>query len=279
MTTRSLRALVEGLSNKHSTLITLKPLASPDLGFSLRFSDLSEKQTFLLALCRHWKSTEINLRADAFASKTLTFLATQAVERKIQIKNLIDEKRSSYSTCQIMVDGKSFLDDQLSEPYSTFEFQASILTEDSSIENGLVGEKEAVFVSFCIEIFSLILPLSDSRYTNPDEVTGFPEGSVSHVVVNKYERDPRNRRIAIELHGTKCMACDFDFEAKYGPLGREYIVIHHTTPVSSMGEGYIVDPATDLVAICANCHAMVHRVNPPMPILELRKLLQGPKSE
>ena len=268
---------MEGLSNKHSTLIALNPLASPDLGSALRFSDLSEKQTFLLALHRHWKSTEIKLKADAFASKTITFLATQAIERRVQMKNLIEDKRFAYSTCEILVDGKSFLDDQLSEPYSTFEFQASILTEDSSIENGLVSEKEANFVSFCIEIFALLLPLSDSRYTNPDEVTGFPEGSVSHVVVNKYERDPRNRRIAIELHGTKCMACDFDFEAKYGSIGREYIVIHHTTPVSAMGEDYIVDPATDLVAICANCHAMVHRVNPPMPILELRKLLQVPK--
>lgn len=270
---------MEGLSNKHSTQIAVTPLAHKELGFALRFADLSEEQTFLLALRRHWKSTEIKLKADAFASKTISFLATQAIERKVQIKNMLDVKRFTYSTCEIIVDGKSFLDDQIAAPFTTFEFEASILTEDSSIENGLVSEKEADFVSFCIEMFALLLPLSDSRYTNPDEVIGFPEGSVSHVVVNKYERDPRNRRIAIDLHGTKCMACDFDFEAKYGPIGREYIVIHHTTPVSAMGEDYIVDPATDLVAICANCHAMVHRVNPPMPVSELRALLQMPKLE
>jgi 5-methylcytosine-specific restriction protein A len=40
-----------------------------------------------------------------------------------------------------------------------------------------------------------------------------------------------------------------------------------------MGEDYIVDPEKDLVTICANCHAMVHRRNPPLTIDELKRLL------
>jgi 5-methylcytosine-specific restriction protein A len=110
-------------------------------------------------------------------------------------------------------------------------------------------------------------------FRHADEVLGYPEGAVSHVLVNRYERDPRNRRLAIAIHGKSCMACNFNFHAKYGELGDEYIVVHHTVPVSQMGNDYVVDPAKDLVTLCANCHAMVHRHDPPISVSDLRKML------
>lgn len=30
-------------------------------------------------------------------------------------------------------------------------------------------------------------------------------------------------------------------------------------PFHTIGQGYKVDPATDLVPVCPNCHAMLHR--------------------
>lgn len=73
-----------------------------------------------------------------------------------------------------------------------------------------------------------------------------------------YERSRTNRAEAIRLHGTKCAACGFDFNAFYGSeLARDYIEIHH---IESITAGVrTVDPASDLVPLCANCHAMVHR--------------------
>ena len=73
-----------------------------------------------------------------------------------------------------------------------------------------------------------------------------------------YERSRANRAEAIRLHGTKCAACDFDFNAFYGPeLARDYIEIHHIESITAGLRN--VDPASDLVPLCANCHAMVHR--------------------
>ncbi|MEK7395496.1 MAG: HNH endonuclease, partial [Candidatus Poribacteria bacterium] len=80
---------------------------------------------------------------------------------------------------------------------------------------------------------------------------------------------------AISLHGTKCMACDFDFEKKYGERGKGFIEIHHIKPVSELGGNTKVDPATDLVVVCSNCHRMIHRKkNKVLSLEELKKIIQ-----
>jgi 5-methylcytosine-specific restriction endonuclease McrA len=73
-----------------------------------------------------------------------------------------------------------------------------------------------------------------------------------------YERKPRNRALAIEEHGRTCTVCGFNFDEFYGrEYADGYIQIHHIKPLSDY-EG-TVDPATDLVPLCANCHVMAHR--------------------
>jgi predicted HNH restriction endonuclease len=73
-----------------------------------------------------------------------------------------------------------------------------------------------------------------------------------------YERKPFHRKKAIEIHGLTCMACQFDFESRYGERGRGYIHVHHNKPISETGPTKI-NPRTDLSVLCPNCHAMVHR--------------------
>lgn len=92
-----------------------------------------------------------------------------------------------------------------------------------------------------------------------------------HVV---HERSRRNRSRAIELQGTRCVVCGFDFNDFYGAeYARSFILVHHTTSITKVSGP--VDPTTDLVPICANCHYMVHRT--PGSILsidELKKLIE-----
>ena len=123
------------------------------------------------------------------------------------------------------------------------------------------------------------MPSNSYGYRSPDEVRGYPEGTATQVTVNKYERDPRNREEAIKYHGLKCLACGFDFASTYGPLGSSFIVVHHITPVSQLGEDYVIDPREDLVTICANCHAMIHRKNPPYSVQEIKDILKTTKDE
>jgi len=40
--------------------------------------------------------------------------------------------------------------------------------------------------------------------------------------------------------------------------------------ISSISKGYEVDPENDLVPVCPNCHAMLHRHDPPYTVAELK---------
>lgn len=74
-----------------------------------------------------------------------------------------------------------------------------------------------------------------------------------------YERSQKNRARAIELHGTVCSACGFDFDLVYGAEhARSYIEVHHLVSITRM-KGETLDPAKDLVPLCSNCHSMAHR--------------------
>ena len=85
------------------------------------------------------------------------------------------------------------------------------------------------------------------------------EGDKKHHFVNYYERSRELVSRARRIHGSKCMVCGFDFEAVYGNRGRGFIEVHHLRPVSSFGEQEKVDPETDMVVVCSNCHRMIHR--------------------
>ncbi|MCY1245643.1 hypothetical protein D9M72_588080 [compost metagenome] len=104
----------------------------------------------------------------------------------------------------------------------------------------------------------------------------YPTWAVSKVEVNRYERNPEARRACIAHYGTSCAACGFSFEIAYGDAGREFIDVHHTTPVSLLDSSYRLDPVTDLVPLCSNCHAMAHLgVTTPRTLPELRRMLAG----
>ncbi|QCB98536.1 HNH endonuclease [Arthrobacter sp. PAMC25564] len=104
----------------------------------------------------------------------------------------------------------------------------------------------------------------------------YPEGAVSRVEVNRYERSPEARQACIAYHGSNCAACGFSFEVSYGEVGRDFIHVHHVVPVSQLGGGYQLDPITDLVPLCANCHAMAHQgVSTPRTVAELRRIIAG----
>jgi 5-methylcytosine-specific restriction enzyme A len=120
-----------------------------------------------------------------------------------------------------------------------------------------------------------VAPSEELKDTSDVQVSGLPEGARTTVEVNRYERSRINRAICIELRGTTCVVCDFDFGRAYGSLGEGYIHVHHIVPVSQLGGSYRINPAKDLVPICPNCHAMVHLGDPPVAIDDLRKFVRS----
>lgn len=94
----------------------------------------------------------------------------------------------------------------------------------------------------------------------PDEVKEeLEEGQRITVTVNRYERNPIARTKCIEFHGDSCAVCSLNFGEMYGEVGEGFIHVHHINPMHEIGEKHIVDYEKDLVPVCPNCHAMLHR--------------------
>lgn len=76
--------------------------------------------------------------------------------------------------------------------------------------------------------------------------------------------------------GYCCQACDFDFEKRYGEIGKGFIEAHHLTPLSELPEGKqaSLNPKSDFAVLCANCHRMIHRAGAPRKLEEFRRLIK-----
>lgn len=107
----------------------------------------------------------------------------------------------------------------------------------------------------------------------PDELPlgrRYTEGARKSVRVNAYERNAQARADCISHYGCGCAVCGMTFEKKYGQLGKDFIHVHHLKPLTLTDGAYIIDPIEDLRPVCPNCHAMLHRREPPLSIDELR---------
>lgn len=107
----------------------------------------------------------------------------------------------------------------------------------------------------------------------PEDDEKLYEGALVTVKANKYERNQKARRECVEKKGYLCLVCGRDFVATYGEIGRNFIHVHHLTPISTIGKEYVLNVDTDLVPVCPNCHYMLHRQNPPFTIEELKEKL------
>jgi len=100
------------------------------------------------------------------------------------------------------------------------------------------------------------------------------EGIKKTITVNTFERNPKARTRCIEYWKAICYVCNFDFEKKFGEIGKGFIHVHHLTPISEIGKEYEVDPINNLRPVCPNCHAMLHKKNPPYSIEELQEIIR-----
>ena len=103
----------------------------------------------------------------------------------------------------------------------------------------------------------------------------YSEGAKVTVTINAYERNPKARAACIEHHGHVCAVCGFDFGKVFGSLGKGFIHVHHIIPIGRIGKEYEIDPIADLIPVCPNCHAMIHRSEPTLTVVELRNRMNN----
>lgn len=102
------------------------------------------------------------------------------------------------------------------------------------------------------------------------------EGATIQVLANRYERNPGARKKCLDHYKScKCQICEFDFEKEYGIVGKDFIHIHHIIPISEIGHEYQINPIQDLIPVCPNCHAMLHRgiEGKTLTVMELKHLI------
>ncbi len=107
-----------------------------------------------------------------------------------------------------------------------------------------------------------ILPIYKNTTTNkniPNENYSFTEGSISELIQDVHARSKAARKACLDLKGYTCYICNFNFEDKYGKIGREFIHVHHIEFLSNTDKAVSVSPIHDLIPVCANCHAMLHK--------------------
>lgn len=107
---------------------------------------------------------------------------------------------------------------------------------------------------------------------------GFEEGRYHDSNTKKRSRSSKLRSIAVEhftVNGCiKCQACTFDFDATYGKeLSDGFIEIHHLKPICLYDDediqATLEKKLDNLAPVCSNCHSIIHRRVPCLPILEL----------
>ena len=155
------------------------------------------------------------------------------------------------------LDGK-FFNLQLIEEVDSEKLSLPLLLENGlnaapqgpiKLSGNLEGYISSIFRTANDEFFPEVLDSSIEIF----------EGVKKQVSVNKYERSSVARAKCIAAHGCSCKICGFNFEQAYGALGKDFIHVHHITPIHTIGQSYKIDYANDLIPVCPNCHAMLHR--------------------
>ena len=208
---------------------------------------------------------------------------------RVMYKTLVEQANMSFSEC---TDDREFWKDldeynkAMSGKYARLKQIEQVDREELSLQNlknhGLKAAPQGP-IRVSDELASYL-----DKFIKDDFSEGvFPEsslpensyeGAVRTVNVNRYERSSIARQRCIEHYGCKCSICGLDFEEKYGEIGKGFIHVHHIIPLNQIGEEYVVDYEKDLIPVCPNCHAMLHRkINGHEVTIEELKQILGSK--
>lgn len=236
---------------------------------------LHKNEGFSIEARLGWRTIEAIFRPGRFAGGFLTTLGEAPIEHRRTAAVFLKSLIALGGKLAFTVNGTSVdptqPDEWPTEPWRSVEIAAR--------RTGIVIEQlsEAEITSEIMRwgggVFGTVVSLAGvEEEVYPD--LRVPEGALTTITVNRYERSRVNRSACIAALGDTCLACGFDFGATYGDTAMGHIEVHHVRPLSELGAGYLVDPTTDLVPVCSNCHAFMHLRRPPYSVEEVRQSLR-----
>lgn len=81
------------------------------------------------------------------------------------------------------------------------------------------------------------------------------------------------RDACIQHYGYKCATCGIIMSRVYGELGEGFIEVHHLKPIHLFDEAHEVNPQEDLIPLCPNCHAMIHKLSNVGDLDKLKQII------
>jgi len=243
------------------------------------FCDLSPvdghpNDSFTVRFQLGWRRAEARFNAGKFAAPLLGQMAHCGPEARQTFATFVSALQAKKIQVAMRVNGADTVagtPEAWPPEWSRLELSLRLAPFLSEQANDATLER--LVLDLVVPIFAMLATLigvEEQESLSPGEL----EGRGIQSLTTRYERKKINREACIQLKGSRCVACGFDFAASYGTLGVGYIEVHHTKPVSSLGPDCKINIATDLEPLCSNCHAMVHRQEPPISIEKLRQIVE-----
>lgn len=252
--------------------------------YQLQPSDHPPAHTFTLQVLAGWRNIEVAFKPGNFAAELLQIMGMTEPAGRAAFVSVLDSSRERGAQVAFSLNKREHdFDDPAiwTVPWQNVRLSLRkgmlpINDGDVAADSELIGSWVARLAAAILALLPLEVDEAADQIYPAEEVAGLPEGAKVSLFVNRYERDRRNRAAALAIHGHTCKACSSDMGLRYGATAAGLVEVHHTTPISQLGPDYIINPRTDLVPLCPNCHAVAHRRDPPYSVDEIRGLLRGP---
>lgn len=265
-------------------LFIIETDSQPGVRFALNISDLAGPSGFSMKVTELQHTFLVVFEPHSLARPLINVLIKEILQDSRSISSMRERVNESSMALALRINGKDFWEgkEMTSESDSgasalgqsiEIEVSGRLRTDGSESRRSVLGPSREAVKIMAEFVLGTLKPAVGSDIdieTEPVE-----EGLSQTVIVNRYERDPRVRRACIAHFGTTCKVCGFDFGNVYGTLGRDFIEVHHISPLAQGGgEGVLVDPIRDVVPVCSNCHSMIHRGGQTRDLDEVRAAIR-----
>lgn len=249
-----------------------------DHDFSLRISSIPRPEGFSIRIGEGLSSWKLDLNLDSFSVDLLNLFGQTYESRFEDVRSVLESGEDFGLSTNFLVNDKDLSLLERKESWKTVEITvlSRYFEEDlkfKSLKNSLLH-----FLCLIIPLFTEDSAMENEEISTSLDLIDSEEGALYRITTNRYERSRINRSRCLSFYGFSCQGCGLVLEEKYGPIGQGSIHVHHKIPVSQMGGSIVVNPISDLVPLCPNCHLIVHKKDPPLEVRELQDLVKNAKN-
>ena len=268
----NLRKIKQLLEDTFNVQVEIDSRPTEDgLEIRIKPSGINRASNFVTVFLLAWRSISFEFGLGSYAKDSIIYAIKNADNQKKSLFNsMCSEISENQGSLTISLDGAQLSDTDVFE----WPRDWNVISMNCRIRDEVQVEgeySETVVLPWISRFWGLSLALIHTQET---DMQGEDEGSTLYRLSKQYERSPKNRKDCIAYHGLDCKVCGMNFKDIYGELGENFIHVHHIVPLSEMENSYKLNPREDLVPLCPNCHAMVHRHDPVLLPDELKEILR-----